>query len=264
MKSKIYFGFLFLIISKAFIYAQCSYPVTHINGAQVINDVVVTVSSSGSVYNYSTFGCQTYPINYFIGYNSLDGSYTYSFSPPVSSLSLNFFRLDNHQVTPPSKEEVQLFVNGNHYAIPAPGSSFSNCNGTDSIPAVITPEGNIAANAEYGSMKDLIINGPIQTLTVLVKIISGLPLGAFVSLFICDGILNINEYDNPVKPLLVPNPFTDKAEIRLPIGMGETTATLSNIQGQILKVYQSADSKIIINRDNLASGVYLVTIQTLL
>src|SRR6187402_276271 len=98
--------------------AQCVDQVTHLTGTQTIAGTDVTVTSSGVVSGLSTYCTETLP--YFIGYNSGSGtgSYTFVFDPPILSARFNVSGISN---IPPDGEEVWVYVNGAHYAIPAAG-----------------------------------------------------------------------------------------------------------------------------------------------
>ena len=124
--------------------AQCTTQVTHTSGTTTIGCTDVTVTQSGTVDVNSVYCASTFP--YFIGYNygtqSGTGSYTFTFSPPISSATLNVSGLSESGLI---YEEVHLYVNGAHYAIPSAGTS----NGCDAM-AVLTANGDIGACSQCG------------------------------------------------------------------------------------------------------------------
>ena len=142
---------------------QCTHQVLNLSGTASVNGSLVTVNSSGFVDTNSVYCNATYP--YFIGYeyNSNmdgDGSYTFSFSPAISAVTLNFSGLSNEF---DDIEEVKLFVNGSHYQIPIAGTS----NSCDSL-AVLTDNGDISAclGCPVSGWNGTTISGPINTLTI--------------------------------------------------------------------------------------------------
>ncbi len=178
--------FLFALFAGNFytLSAQCTYQVTHTSGTQTINCINTTVTSSGTMDVNSVYCVATQP--YFIGYSygsgtSGNGSYTFTFSPAVSALTLNFSGTSN---TAPHEEEIKLYVNGIHYQIPSVGTP----NGCDPM-ALLTPGGNLGGCVGCGvsGWNGTTIVGPITSLTVLDTVISGVPNGSIFSLFICGG-----------------------------------------------------------------------------
>ena len=240
-------------------YGQCTNQVSHGSGTQEVNDIDVTVTSNGNARSAASgFGCTSEPANYSVSHNSIEGSFTFSFSRAVESLSLNFFRLD---ASPSNIEEIQLFVDGSHYAIPSAGSAFENCElFNDSFPAIITSEGNIRASQSlsHGSMKDLVIPGPVNTLTVFGKVALGRTSGVMFSLYICDASLGQRSFDNSWSPIVFPNPFSSTCEIKLPNKNEQWFVNLVNPYGQILKTFRNVADQLVIDRDNLAEGIYFL------
>ncbi len=161
--------------------AQCTTQVTHTSGTTTIGCTDVTVTQSGMVDVNSVYCASTFP--YFIGYNygtqSGTGSYTFTFSPPINSATLNVSGLSESGLI---YEEVHLYVNGAHYAIPSAGTS----NGCDAM-AVLTANGDIGACSQCGvsGWNGTNITGPISTLTVMDTVFYDQPNGGIFSLFIC-------------------------------------------------------------------------------
>ena len=89
---KIIVFIIILSIEIPFLSAQCTDQVLHLNGSMTVNGILVTVSSSGNIDSNSVYCSNTLP--YFVGYNyssgSGDGEYNFTFSPAVSSITLNF------------------------------------------------------------------------------------------------------------------------------------------------------------------------------
>jgi gliding motility-associated-like protein len=163
--------------------AQCTNQVTNVSGTVTIGCTNVTVTSAGTVDVLTTYCASTTP--FFIGYNygtgSGTGSYTFTFSPPVSSLTLNVSGISED---PTNAEEIRLYVNGVHYAIPAAGTP----NGCDPM-AVLTGSGDIdaCANCSVSGWNGTTIAGPISSLVVLDTLLRGAAAGSLFSLFICNG-----------------------------------------------------------------------------
>lgn len=163
--------------------AQSMQRVNHLSGEQIINDIMVTVTSKGQtalLWTPNLCDGETGP--YFIGYNTVDytctnGSYTFTFSPPVSEVKLNFTGLSSSNVY---DEEMIVFVNGNHYDIPEPGT----LNSCEKL-AYLTNSGNVTGCYECSTSgwNDTRIKGPIYTLTVLDSVIKGEPAGALFALY---------------------------------------------------------------------------------
>jgi hypothetical protein len=263
--SKIYARLFFLLtfgLLSPTIIGQCNYQVTHVSGSQIVNNVIVTVNSSGSVGYYEVL-CDDFSHAYLVGNNpewlATDGSYTFQFSPPINGLSLDIVALDNWPGT--ASEEIQLFVNGNHYPVTTEGIPLE-CQGLPA--AIVNPQGNIMADpvSHHGSWKGLNINGSIQTLTVTDHLLQAHPAGVFFALYICDGLLN-QEHHDPIQPGRVyPNPFHTELTIDLPEIVNNATLTIINLQGQIVKKTEHINAQtIVINREHLNSGLYFLRVE---
>ena len=232
-------------------YGQCSNQVTHINGSKTVNKVAVTVSSSGFVDTFPEY-CKTYP--YVIGRHSLangSGYYTFDFMPAINSVTLNFSGIS---LSNKHKEEIVIYVNDNHYRIPSAGGS------TDCEPmAVLNSKGNIngcfdcAGSGWYGTT----INGPIYKLSILDSVISGTPNGTVFSLFICESV-SIPDFSNATYPhYFIPNPLSDRTTILLPKTINNVEILLFNAQGKLVNPkYSIENSVLILDRENLLSGIY--------
>ena len=239
-------------------YGQCANQVTHINGSKTVNKVAVTVSSSGFVDTFPEY-CKTFP--YLIGqnYSSANGYglYTFNFSPAINSATLNFAGISH---SAKYKEEVVIYVNDNHYRIPSAGGP------TDCEPmAVLNSKGNIngcfdcAGSGWYGTT----ISGPIYELTVLDSLISGTPNGTVFSLFICESV-SILDFSNATYPhYFIPNPLSDRTTIFLPKTINNVEILLFNAQGKLVNPkYSIENSVLILDRENLSSGIYYYKIMS--
>ena len=239
-------------------YGQCANQVTHINGSKTVNKVAVTVSSSGFVDTFPEY-CKTFP--YFIGKgpSSINGkgSYTFNFSPAVNSITLNFTGISH---SAKYKEEVVIYVNDKHYRIPSAGGP------TDCEPmALLNSNGNIigcfdcAGSGWYGTT----ISGPIYELTVLDSVISGTPNGTVFSLFICESA-SITDFSNATyHNYFIPNPFSAKTTFLLPKTINNVEVLLFNAQGKLVNPkYCIENSVLILDRENLSSGIYYYRINS--
>lgn len=165
------------------IQGQCSTQVFHSSGTLPVGCTSVTVTSDGStgVLDY----CDETP--YWIGVGSSGGSYTFTFFPPVSSVSLGLTAINN-QPAFSSQEEVRFEINGAPYPITIPGTP-----GTCFTPAIITSTGAVGADTgEVGAWGNMDINTTISTLKVEDVIFSGVPNGVIFSLFICSSCCETN------------------------------------------------------------------------
>lgn len=196
-----------LLIFNYKINAQCTQQVFTTSGTAVINGVNITVTSTGVIDSLTYCAGVTNP--YFIGYTfstntSGTGSYIFNFSPSISGVTLNFGGTSD---TPPHTEEVKLYVNGQHYAIPAVG----NTNPCEPL-AILTPAGDLAAcgGCSVSGWNGTTISGTISSLIVTDTVISGQPAGTVFSLFICDSVATeIDEWEGENFPVVYPNPAKD-------------------------------------------------------
>lgn len=202
---------------------------------------------------------------HFIGYNytlneSGTGSYTFEFSPPVSKVTLNFSGISHSSVDIEHIEEVWLFVNGTHYAIPEPGE-WNECDDM----AVLTVEGNIRACDEcaVSGWMGTTIEGSISTLKVLDTVYSGQPAGSIFSLFIYDSIANeLTDWTGSKAFLITPNPMTDRATLVLDPAMGPLSFRLYTTNGECVKSAHGIDiGEWTLWREGLPAGLYFYTIQ---
>ena len=176
---KIYILTCCLLFSFNITRSQCPNQVTHLTGTAIVNGVNVSVSTLGNVDDNTAYCVNTFP--YFVGYNSLagsgDGSYTFDFSPPVNSLTLDFSGISNAGI---GQEAVVLEINGVHYPIPAAGDP----NGCDQM-AVLTPDGDITGctSCSVSGWLGTTIGGTISSLKVSDVAVWGSGNGAIFSLY---------------------------------------------------------------------------------
>ncbi|MDA8910385.1 T9SS type A sorting domain-containing protein [Crocinitomicaceae bacterium] len=259
-RKSIIFKYIILLIGVFYLNeanGQCLNQVTHISGTSLVNGVNVTVTSQGERDTMTTY-CPLYTQPYFIGYNwssgiSNDGSYTFVFTPPIDSLSLNFSGIGVIGNPSAHQEIIKLIINGNHYAIPSVGDS----NGCDPL-ALLTANGNLTG---YGGMKDLTIPGPINSITILDSVVSGAPVGALFSLFICNSTLtDILDYEAN-KLSVFPNPADELLTIT-GIDILNAKLIMKNIFGQNIIIDPIIQSDhILIDISNLSVGIYFVIIE---
>jgi hypothetical protein len=211
---------LALLLGGFCTHAQCTNQVIHTAGSSVVYGIDVTVTHINLTDTLTTY-CPSVTSPFVIGYNSAighgSGQYNFQFTPPASSVTLNFSGIN---ASPSFSDEVMLSVDGSHYVIPAPGMS----NGCDAM-AVLTATGNITGNASglKSGWKGLTVPGPIHTLAV-----ADYPVGAaggvVFSLFVCNSDLGVSAQEQPVVQLY-PNPI--QSQINITTGDNEgATATI--------------------------------------
>lgn len=167
-------------------FSQCQARVTHTSGDSLVECIDVHVSSQG-VVDVNPNGCpETGPYN--VGYNftskqSANGSYTFTFTPAIHSLALNFTGVSYLSYV--GRELIRLYVNGQHYKLSG-ASAPSVCNPFSPL-AVLTEDGDITGCDECGAAdwKGTVITGDISTLTVLDSCTFGYGNGTKFSLDIC-------------------------------------------------------------------------------
>lgn len=244
-------------------YAQTPVQITHTDGELDINGITVAVSSDGTVDVNTGYCINTSP--YFIGYNyalneSGTGSYTFNFSPPVTKVMLHFSGISHSSIDIVHLEEIQLYLNGSHYAIPEPGE-WNECDDM----AILTDEGNIRACLEcaVSGWMGTTIEGSISTLRVLDTLYSGMPAGTIFSLFIFDSIANgLNGPTANREYLITPNPVTEKAVLTLSPNMGPVTFMLYTSNGDCVRTAGNITSgEWTLWREGLPAGLYFYTIQ---
>ena len=252
MKNNLFF---LITLKTLFTFGQCD--VTNLSGTATINNVNVTVTSSGVVS--TAYGCENIG-PYHIGFNNFtegNGSYTFDFSPPITSCTLSFDAFDSHPLFG-YDEEVQLFINGSHYPVPEQGTLI------ECVPlAILTPQGNIKANPiaslnNHGGWKNTTINGTIQTLKVL-NVVNGQAAGVIFTLNICEtGLGSNNDFSENADDIkLFPNPFVNYTEIKSNRIFTNATLTIYNALGQkVREVRNLYGQSFFVNREVLSGGIY--------
>ncbi len=116
---------------------QCPNRITaNSGGVQQFSCTEVTVTSDGSVA-YSNIGCNNI-IPYHVAVFE-EGSFTFTFCPPVAGITMDFEGFDNEEFSGNGHDELSIEINGSPYFIPDAGSpSFCNPNH-----AIVTPGGNL-------------------------------------------------------------------------------------------------------------------------
>lgn len=238
---------------------QCTHQVMHLDGTLPVNGVDVTVTATGFTEFNSGYCPATLP--YFIGYSynlmtSGNGSFTFDFSPPVSMVTLNFAGVSN---APGHYEEVRLYVNGTHYAIPEQGVD----NGCDPM-AALTAEGNIAGctDCAVSGWAETSISGPVSSLTVDDTVFMGQPNGSIFSLFICNAVGVGMDERQWEKARFSPNPFDTQTQLVLSPAPPQSTLYLYSFEGRQVRTMNVSGGRLILKRDGLQPGIYFYRIVT--
>lgn len=233
--------------------AQCTDRVSHLHGSRVVAGSNVTVRPSGIVDSNTSYCVSTYP--YFIGYidqpDSRKGSFTISFSPPVSALTLNFSGLSN---IGGNQEVVVLMVNGHHYVVPKTGDP----NGCEPMGS-LTLSGDITgcSGCAVSGWNGTTLSGPIDSISVIDTAISGGGNGSLFSLFICAP--NSIPYQSMRQARLFPNPLTTETVLELAEPLNDAQLYLSNSLGQTLRQWNHLrGDRIPLKREDLPPGLYFI------
>lgn len=238
-------------------HAQCDGQVTHLTGSLVVTGIDVTVTSSGVVDNNSVYCPETLP--YFIGYEygmgtSGTGSYTFTFVPPIANAVFNISGLSN-DVT--NHEEVWVYVNGGHYAIPVAGSP-QICDPM----ALLTADGNIApcTNCGVSGWGYTIVPGPIATLTIMDTVFIGNPAGSIFSLFICPNGKPTGIWEEGA-PLPGPYPNPASGEFTVQLRDANSTVRLFDPIGREVAVVVKREGLLVgMDVSSLTDGIYTVEV----
>ncbi|MEP7170237.1 MAG: T9SS type A sorting domain-containing protein [Bacteroidota bacterium] len=248
------------LIIASNVLSQCTNQVTDTLGTHVVSGVSVTVTSFGTASINTVYCASTSP--YIIGHLIASGlttnsGYTFQFTPPVDSITLNFSGISN---TAPFQEIVMVEINGIRYSIPSPGA----LNGCDVL-AVLTPEGYITGcnPCSVSGWNGTTIAGPVSMVTVIDSAALNGAGGnqALFSLFFCDSINNTGIADNIHSKkdfLIYPNPSAGKINIH-----SNTTYNnyeLYNIEGKLLKKDFLNDSDFELDLSYLNNGMYFLKI----
>jgi|GEM_PF-1489729 len=256
MKNKLIIKYAMFIAIAFFscnnINAQCLNQVFHTKSTITINGIQVTVIPSGdcdTITTYCSGNTQPYLIGANYTYPNHNGGYTFQFSPPVDSLTLNFGGINGGGV---NKEIVKIYINGNHYSI----SSVGTLNGCNQL-AVVTPSGDItgATNGSSSGWSGTIITGPINEISIIDSVVIGVPNGTVFSLYICSKYTNSINENNKLRWLVYPIPTNDKITIEAP---NKSIIRISNIQGQTILEQTLQQEKTDIDLSKIAKGFYIL------
>ncbi|MBK7764017.1 MAG: hypothetical protein IPI46_11815 [Bacteroidetes bacterium] len=191
------------------IFAQCR--VTHLSGTMNINGINVTVSHVGDVdtatYCDSKFGPYHIGVRYTpLPFSCKGGRYNFSFSPAVNEIFLNVGSVNGSIL---DSEIVRVFINGFHSPIVLGDTSI--CQQF----AILTPIGDITSpNWDGAGSENIIINGIIDSISIIDSVIVGCPNGAIFSLSLCNWPVSTTNYslgNNGVS--IYPNPASSEINI---------------------------------------------------
>lgn len=253
-----------LFLYSTITFGQCNYQITHLTGTESVNGISVTVESFGKAMSYSF--CDVSPYMIGGGYpNGMfevgDGGYTFSFSPAISSASLNFSAIDNIPSWQ-AEEEIEILINGTHYNPSQSGLHLNECN---SAMAVLKENGNIGGNPSVmtgSGFNNLSISGNIQTLTVFSHLIMGNPGGSLFSLSICNNNLQNDDFEMPISYNLFSNPMNDYFTFTSTKELNNVSMKVLNIQGQTCQELKAINgTQVYIERSSLAKGVYFIQVK---
>jgi hypothetical protein len=154
--------------------------ITHMHGTKTINGIGVKVKCIGAVD--SLYYCEGDAWPFFLGMDpeteeSGNGRVIFHFSKPVNDVLINFSGtsdINGHY------EEVIIYVNGKHHRLHSPGSK----NICEEL-ALVNERGNVVGckDCSVSGWKGTKIKGPITELMIIDTIISGIPNGTVVSVF---------------------------------------------------------------------------------
>jgi len=200
--------------------------VSNVSGTSVVNGVSVTVTSSGGVGSGST--C-TAPVHYF---NFAGGSYTFTFSSPVSSVRLPYINNNGGTLT-----TTHFTVNGSSYTLTGANITGADNQCSDATVNVISA-GDLTNTGDVSGFPNsqIDIPGPITSITV--QQVGGSNISAFQMFF--SGPVTVNGSSQsftvcndgsavPINSLLSVNDGT---------GMTETWTVTSNPTHVLSPVFQ--------------------------
>ena len=230
--------------------SQCPNQVTHLTGTSIVNGVSVAVSSNGNVDANTAYCISTNP--YFVGYNSQagsgNGSYIFDFTPPISSLTLDFSGISNAGI---GQEAIVLTVNGAHY----PVTTIADPNNCDPL-ASINTDGDITGctACSVSGWLGTTITGPISSLVVSDIAIWGSGNGAIFSLYICDPTTSALAENSALNNVIYPNPFSNELNLNIN-STGNTEFVLYDAFSKKL-IDNSLTNNSSVNTEHLVGGIY--------
>ncbi|MBK7762245.1 MAG: T9SS type A sorting domain-containing protein [Bacteroidetes bacterium] len=189
--------------------------------------------------------------NYPLPWSCNNGGYTFTFTPPINELFINFGSIDGSSL---DSEVVKLYVNGLHYAIPFPGTA----NACQPL-AILTSDGDVTSPSYNGcGWENTKISGMIDSITVLDSIIHGCPMGAVFSLSLCNWPVSTTNYALENKGVSIyPNPASSEINIEYEC-KSEGVFVLYNSLGQ--QVYScilpEGNNKVYRSLPKLVDGLY--------
>jgi hypothetical protein len=167
--------FIFSIIGFTMVNGQQIVKIDHLSGPKLYKGISVNVTSKGKIETLQYCGDDTGP--YYLGYNYAnpqcgDGSYTFSFSQPVSEITVNLSALSH---SGSYDEEARFYINGVHVNV----TNLGTPNGCGEGLCILTSEGNVlpCRDCSGSGVNGLKFKGEIKTFTIECKIISGEPMG---------------------------------------------------------------------------------------
>lgn len=254
---------LIVVILMLNLNAQSPYQVTHITGTQIVNGISITVIHRGKIAILDDLSyCEGQTGPYYFGYSYLDGqsrngSYSFTFDPPVKEITINITGLsgDNNNM-----EEVKFFINETHYPIPVIGTKIS-CEEL----AVLTPKGNVrpCRGCSISGWKGTKIEGPITNLTVSDSILSGDPAGSLIALYIGDPDLSNTIYST-INKIKMREVAAGKGIIIASNFFLNSSLTLKDKSENLVNFnyYQMDEQRICIEAKDIAKGIYVLEIKT--
>jgi hypothetical protein len=238
--------------------AQCSHPITHLNGIAIVNNTSVTVTPQGSASSLSWY-CPEYTQPYSIGTEGPsgfmeDGGYRFEFSPPVDAVTINLSGITNYEN---GTEIISLYRNNEHYALSTSQQVISGCGTT----AVITPEGNITAcyPCNLSSIVNVTIPGPIYSLLVY-NVVTQSSGAALLGVYMCNPTLDVHQNENTIRNLKI---YETNKDLHIESKITFKEIEIHNLQGQMLlqRRFSSANSSSI-NVEQFSRGIYLIHIKS--
>ncbi len=160
--------------------AQCTQPVTHLSGTVQIGCTEVSVTPGGETGSQNFCGIGPYVLG-----DNPGGSFTFTFSPPVSGVTIGLSVVNNFPNL--AVEEVEFEVNGAFYPITVPGTTHSCATST----CVILPNGRVGAPPSingpfFAGWEDQPITETINSLKITNVVTLGYPAGFILSLRFCE------------------------------------------------------------------------------
>ncbi len=252
----LFFGIIWMCITN--VDAQLPNRVKHMQGTATVNGIEVTVTHVGEINTSGVeYYCdgQTGPYYFGLDYERRYGNFEFSFSPPISHVTIDFTGLTGDSE---NMEEMQVFINGEHYAIPEPGKKL--CEDL----AVLTSKGNIRPCRDCGvsGWKGTRIEGPIEKLTISDTILHGTPGGVLFALYIGDPVPENNDEYTAVKKIKAGDIAAGKGILITSTLIATATLSLKDKFENIvsLEYFKINDEQIYVDARLLIKGTYVLDI----